>query len=72
MQWPSPDLGNSFYDKAIDEGCDSFKVGRADNEVVVGDLIEMLLSFSCASRDLGIDPVEWPPSAETRLGDLLN
>ena len=40
----------------------------ADNEVAVGDLVEMLLSNSFASKDamlewgwLEIDLVEWPP-----------
>ena len=48
-------LGNCFYNKAIDEGYDSFKVGRADNEVAVGHIIEILLSVSFASKDAMLD-----------------
>ena len=62
------DLGNCFHDKAVDEGRESFKVGRANNEVAIGDLIETLLNISFASKDamldwewLGVDLVEWPP-----------
>ena len=43
-------------------------LGRAANEVVVGDLVEMLLSISLACEDamlewswLGVDLEEWPP-----------
>ena len=42
-------------------------IGRADNEVAVGDLMRILLSISLASKRamldwewLGIDLVEWP------------
>ena len=42
-----------------------FKLGRADNEVAVGDTVEMLLSISFACKDamldwLGIDMEVWP------------
>ena len=43
-------------------------IGRSDNIVKVGDIVEMLLSISFAVKDamldwecLGIDPQEWPP-----------
>ena len=43
-------------------------LGRSDNIVRVGDIVEMLLSISFAVKDsmldwewLGIDPQEWPP-----------
>ena len=43
-------------------------LGRSDNIVKVGDVVEMLLSISFAVKDsmldwewLGIDPKEWPP-----------
>ena len=62
------DLGNCFYDKAVDEAYPAFKVSRADKDVAIGDLIESLLSVSFACKDgmldwewLGIDLVEWPP-----------
>ena len=42
---------NFYYNKAVDEGYEAFKVGRADNEVAVGDLIERLLSISFACKD---------------------
>ena len=42
-------------------------MGRADNEVAVGDIVDMLLSISLACKDamldwswLGIDMQEWP------------
>ena len=30
-------LGNCFYAKAVEEGYSAFKVGRADNDVAMGD-----------------------------------
>ena len=43
-------------------------LGRSDNIVKVGDVVEMLLGISFAVKDamldwewLGIDPIEWPP-----------
>ena len=43
-------------------------LGRSDNIVKVGDVVEMLLSISFAVKDvmldwewLGIDEKEWPP-----------
>ena len=43
-------------------------LGRSDNVVKVGDVVEMLLGISFAVKDamldwewLGIDPKEWPP-----------
>ena len=61
------DLGNCFYDQAVDDGRKALKVGGTDNKVAVGDLIEMLLSILFACKDglpdwewLGINPVEGP------------
>ena len=45
------DLVNFHYDQAVTEEHESFKMGRADNEVGVGDIIEMLLSISFDSKD---------------------
>ena len=45
MELQLSDLGNCFYDKAIDEGYESLRVGRANNKVAVGDLFEMLASI---------------------------
>ena len=60
------DLMNTHCDKAMTEGLDSFKLGRADNEVAMGDIVvQMSISFACkdAMLDLewlGIDMIEWP------------
>ena len=69
---------NLQYDKAVSECRESIKMGRADNEVAVGDVVEMLLSISLASKDamldwewLGIVLVEMAAPG-TRLGDLLH
>ena len=67
-RWYDPGQILNGGDKAVEEGYSAFKVGRADNDEAVGDLIEMLLSISFACKDgmldwdwLGIDLVEWPP-----------
>ena len=49
------DLGHCFCDAAVEEGRPALKVGRADNDVAVGDLIEMLLSKSFACKDGMLD-----------------
>ena len=49
------DLENFFSNEAVDEGYEAFKVSRANNEVAVGDLIEMLLSILFASKDALLD-----------------
>ena len=49
------DMMNLQYDKAVSERQESFKMGRADNESAVGDVVEMLLSISFASKDAMLD-----------------
>ena len=62
------DLMNNHYTRAAREASLDLILGRSDNIVKVGDLVEMLLGISFAVKDamldwewLGIDPVEWPP-----------
>ena len=62
------DLMNTHYTRAVREAALDLILGRSDNIVKVGDLVEMLLGISFAVKDamldwewLGIDPVEWPP-----------
>ena len=62
------DLMNNHYTRAVREASLDLILGRSDNIVKVGDLVEMLLGISFAVKDamldwewLGIDPVEWPP-----------
>ena len=66
------DLMNNHHAKAVREASLDLLLGRSDNVVEVGDLVEMLLGISFAVKDamldwewLGIDSVEWPPQ---RLG----
>ena len=47
------DLMNTHYTKAATQGLDSFKLGRADSEVALGDIVEMLLNISFACKDAG-------------------
>ena len=62
------DLMNHHYATAVREASLDLILGRSDNIVKVGDLVEMLLGISFAVKDamldwewLGIDSVEWPP-----------
>ena len=62
------DLMNNHYTRAVREASLDLILGRSDNIVKVGDLVEMLLGISFAVKDamhdwewLGIDAVEWPP-----------
>ena len=62
------DLMNHHYANAVREGMIDLTLGRADKEVKIGDIVEMLLSISFACKDamlewewLGIDMEEWPP-----------
>ena len=62
------DLMNQHYTRAVREASLDLILGRSDNIVKVGDLVEMLLGISFSVKDamlewewLGIDPVEWPP-----------
>ena len=62
------DLMNQHYTSAVREASLDLILGRSDNIVKVGDLVEMLLGISFSVKDamldwewLGIDPVEWPP-----------
>ena len=52
------DLMNTHYTKAVTEGLDSFRLERVDNEVAVGDIVEMLLNISFACKDAMLD-WEW-------------
>ena len=62
------DVMNRHCNKTMTEGLDSFKLGRANNQVAIGKIVEMLLSIpSFACKDamldwkwLGIDMEEWP------------
>ena len=62
------DLMNTHYTNAVREAMESLPLGRAATEVAVGDLVEVLLSISCACKDamlewcwLGVDLEKWPP-----------
>ena len=65
------DLMNTHYTYAVTEALEAlelFELGRADNEVAIGEFVEMLLSISFVCKDamfdwewLGIDKEEWPP-----------
>ena len=62
------DLMNNHYARAVREASLDLILGRSDNIVKVGDLVEMLLGISFSVKDamldwewLGIDSVEWPP-----------
>ena len=62
------DLMNQHYTRAVREASLDLILGRSDNIVKVGDLVEMLLGISFSVKAamlewewLGIDPVEWPP-----------
>ena len=62
------DLMNQHYARAVREAQLDLILGRSDNIVKVGDLVEMLLGISFSVKDatlewewLAIDPVEWPP-----------
>ena len=69
------DLMNNHYTRAVREASLDLILGRSDNTVKVGDLVEMLLGISFAVKDamldwewLGIDSVEWPTAPG--LGDV--
>ena len=53
------DLVNTHYTRAVTEALDLFKLGGADNVVVVGDIVEVLLSISFACKDAMLDWVAW-------------
>ena len=62
------DLTSCHYARGVREAMLELILGRSDNVVKVGDVVEMLLGISFAVKDaildwewLGIDPVEWPP-----------
>ena len=62
------DLQNEHYTVAVREAMMDLILGRTDNNVKVGDVVEMLLSISFGVKDsmldwtwLGINPKEWPP-----------
>ena len=62
------DLMNNHYTRGVREAKLDLILGRSDNVVKVGDVVEMLLSISFAVKDamldwewLGIDEKEWPP-----------
>ena len=62
------DLMNNHYTRDVREAMLNLILGRSDNIVKVGDVVEMLLGVSFAVKDamldwewLGIDPIEWPP-----------
>ena len=62
------DLMNQHYTRAVRQASLDLILGRFDNIVKVGDLVEMLLGISFSVKDamldwewLGIDSVEWPP-----------
>ena len=62
------DLQNKHYTVAVREAMMDLILGRSDNSVKVGDVVEMLLSISFGVKDsmldwtwLGISPKEWPP-----------
>ena len=62
------DLMNNHYTRGVREAMLDLILGRSDNIVKVGDVVEMLLGISFAVKDamldwewLGIDPIEWPP-----------
>ena len=62
------DLQNDHYAVAVREAMMDLILGRSNNNVKVGDVVEMLLSISFAAKDsmldwqwLGINPQEWPP-----------
>ena len=62
------DLQNEHYTVAVREAMMDLILGRSDNNVKVGDVVEMLLSISFGVKDsmldwtwLGINPKEWPP-----------
>ena len=59
---------NNHYTRGVREAMLDLILGRSDNIVKVGDVVEMLLSISFAVKDamldwewLGIDEKEWPP-----------
>ena len=61
------DLQNDHYTVAVREAKMDLILGRSDNTVKVGDVVEMLLSISFGVKDsmlgwewLGINPKEWP------------
>ena len=60
------DLMNNYYTRGVREAMLDLILGRSDNIVKVGDVVEMLLGISFAIKDamldwewLGIDPAEW-------------
>ena len=62
------DLMNNHYTRGVREAMLDLILGRSDNIVKVGDVMEMLLSVSFAVKDavldwewLGIDEKECPP-----------
>ena len=62
------DLMKNHYTRGVREAMLDLLLGRSDNIVKVGDVVEMLLGVSFAVKDAmldwewqGIDPVEWPP-----------
>ena len=62
------DLMNNHYAQGVRKAMLDLILGRSDNIVKVGDVVEMLLGISFAVKDamldwewLGIDPIEWPP-----------
>ena len=46
------DLMNHHYANAVREGMIDLTLGRASNEVKIGDIVEMLLSISFACKDV--------------------
>ena len=61
------DLQNDHYTVTVREAMMDLILGRSDNTVKVGDVVEMLLSISFGVKDsmldwqwLGINPREWP------------
>ena len=61
------DLQNDHYTIAVREAMMDLILGRSDNTVKVGDVVEMLLSISFGVKDsmldwqwLGINHREWP------------
>ena len=62
------DLMNNHYTRAVRRASLDLILGRSDNIVKVGDLVEMLLGICFSVKGamldwewLGIDPIEWPP-----------
>ena len=69
---------NYHYANAVREEMDTLILGRANKEVAIGDMVELLLSISFACKDamlewkwLGIDTQE-VATAEIGLGDVPN